>query len=122
MIPMSQTDSKIKVERQGSVTVVRFLEENILDEAGIHTMGQAILKLLEGEVGPKLVLDFEAVAHLSSAALGELIKVNNRVRQTDGQLRLCNIDEQILEVFRITRLNQLFNIQKSEKEALASLK
>lgn len=119
---MSATDAKIKVERHGPVTTVRFLEENILDEAGIHTMGQGILKLLEQEVGPKLLLDFKAVAHLSSAALGELIKINNRVRQTDGQLRLCNIDEQILEVFRITRLNQLFNIQKTEKEAMASFK
>lgn len=119
---MAATDTKIKVERSDSVTTVRFLEENILDEAGIHTIGQSILKLLEQEVGPKLVLDFKAVAHLSSAALGELIKINNRVRQTDGQLRLCNIDAQIMEVFRITRLNQLFNIQKTEDDALASFK
>jgi anti-anti-sigma regulatory factor len=31
---------------------------------------------------------------------------------------LCNIDPQIYEVFEITKLNKLFNIQKEEQAAL----
>jgi len=47
---------------------------------------------------------------LSSAALGALINVNNRMKAKNGQLRLANIKPQIFEVFVITKLNKLFRI------------
>ena len=39
-----------------------------------------------------------------------LINVNSRIREKNGQLRLCNIRKQILEVFAITKLDTLFKI------------
>ncbi len=69
---------------------------------------------------PKLLLDFANVDHLSSAALGMLININNRIKQRNGQLRLANIKPQILEVFQITRLNKLFRICEGRPQALAS--
>jgi anti-sigma B factor antagonist len=69
---------------------------------------------------PKILLDFKNVDHLSSAALGMLINVNNKVKQQNGQLRLAGIKPQILEVFEITRLNKLFKILPTRADALAS--
>jgi anti-sigma B factor antagonist len=40
------------------------------------------------------------------------------VNAVSGKLVLCNIDPQIYEVFEITKLNRLFNIQKDEQAAL----
>ena len=71
---------------------------------------------------PKLLLSFENVEHLSSAALGTLITVNNKIRQKGGQLRLSNIDPQIYEVFVITKLNKLFQIYDDAEKAAASFK
>jgi anti-sigma B factor antagonist len=65
-------------------------------------------------------VDFASVDHLSSAALGMLINVNNRVKQRNGQLRLTNIKPQIFEVFVITKLNKLFRIYPTRTEAMAS--
>jgi anti-sigma B factor antagonist len=76
--------------------------------------------LIEEKNHPKLLLDFAAVDHLSSAALGMLINANNKIRESNGQLRLTNIKPQILEVFVITRLNKLFKIFPGRAEALAS--
>jgi anti-sigma B factor antagonist len=42
------------------------------------------------------------------------------VNGSAGKLILCNIDPQIYEVFEITKLNKLFNIQKDEQTALQS--
>ena len=58
--------------------------------------------------------------HLSSAALGALIKVGHAVSARDGQLRLSDIRPQILEVFKITRLDQMFEIHDDAAEALKS--
>jgi anti-sigma B factor antagonist len=69
-----------------------------------------------------VLLNFVNVEHLSSAALGTLIAVSNHVKQKGGQLRLANIDPQILEVFVITKLNKLFQIHDTEAAAVQSFK
>jgi anti-sigma B factor antagonist len=76
--------------------------------------------MIDEREGPKLLLDFSNVDHLSSAALGMLINVNNRIRQKNGQLRLASIKPQIFEVFVITKLNKLFRILPTRTEALSS--
>jgi anti-sigma B factor antagonist len=102
--------------------VVGFVDRNILDEPSIQQIGQEIGALIDSSPSPKLLLDFERVEHLSSAALGTLITVNNRVREKDGQLRLSNIDKQIYEVFAITKLNKLFQIHDTTAKAMKSFK
>lgn len=117
---MPANESKLTIQTQDEITLIGFIDRNILDEASIHQIGQEITDLIEASPNPKLLIDFNNVDHLSSAALGTLITVNNKVRQKDGQLRLTNIDAQIYEVFVITKLNKLFNIQNNRDEALKS--
>jgi anti-sigma B factor antagonist len=117
---MPSGDSRLRVKRLDLVTQVEFIDRNILDEANIQSIGEEIGQLIEAEPKPKLLLSFANVDHLSSAALGTLINVNNKVRQRGGQLRLANIDPQIYEVFVITRLNKLFEIHESTDAAIKS--
>lgn len=119
---MAQTESRLMVHRDGEITVVQFMDRNILDEANIQRIGEELAELVDNAPVPKIMIDFDNVDHLSSAALGALITVNNKVRQKDGQLRLAKIDAQIHEVFKITKLDKLFQICKSSEEALNSFK
>jgi anti-anti-sigma factor len=45
----------------------------------------------------------------------------NRIRAKDGQLRLCDISPQILQIFEITKLNKVLRIEKDLDAAKASL-
>jgi len=119
---MPTKDSRLIVSEEGQITRVRFLDRNILEEANIQQIGDEVAHLIERSDNPKLLIDFDQVEHLSSAALGTLITINNRIRQKDGQLRLCNIDPQIYEVFVITKLNKLFQIHEDTVKAMASFK
>ena len=67
------------------------------------------------------MVDFANVSHMSSSALGMLITLHKRVREKNGQLRLCNIQPAIREVFEITRLTEVFNICDSVEDAMASI-
>jgi anti-sigma B factor antagonist len=83
-------------------------------------ISEEISRLIDAEASPKLLISFANVDHLSSAALGALITINNKIRQKNGQLRLASIDPQIYEVFVITRLNKLFQIHESVDDAIKS--
>jgi len=119
---MSTQESRLVVTEDGDVTKVQFLDRNILEEAAIQQIGDQIAALVDAQVNPKVLINFEHVEHLSSAALGTLITINNRIRQKGGQLRLANIDPQIYEVFVITKLNKLFQIHDDTEKAMASFK
>jgi len=117
---MSTDASRLRITDQDGITQVEFVDRNILDEANIQRIGEEIDELIETVEQPRLLIRFDNVDHLSSAALGTLITINNKIRSRDGQLRLANIDPQIYEVFVITKLNKLFQIYDTADEALAS--
>ena len=119
---MPTQDSRLVVQETDGITQVNFVDRNILEEASIQQIGEEISALIDASPNPKILLNFENVEHLSSAALGTLITINTKVRQKSGQLRLSNIDKQIYEVFVITKLNKLFQIHDSNDEAIESFK
>jgi len=118
---MAASESRLRVrDLENGVTQVEFVDRNILDEANIQMIGEEIAGLIEAADTPRLLISFSNVDHLSSAALGTLITINNKVRSKSGQLRLANIDPQIYEVFVITRLNKLFEIHESTDDAISA--
>ncbi len=117
---MTSAASRLRVSEQEGVTRIEFVDRNILDEANILQIGEEIGRMIDVQPEPKVLISFDNVDHLSSAALGTLITINNKIRAKDGQLRLANIDQQIYEVFVITKLNKLFQIHESVEQAMAS--
>ncbi len=98
------------------VSIVNFVDKKILDEANIQQLGEELFSLVDGP--RKILLNFSNVEYLSSAALGKLITMQKMVKDAAGRLRLCRIHPQIYEVFKITKLNKLFDIHADEQAAL----
>jgi anti-anti-sigma factor len=111
---------RLQVSEVGQVTVVRFADRKIVDEAYIQELAQELFALIEQENRRCLLLNFSDVEFLSSAALGQLIKLDKKVKAAGGKLKLSNIRPEIYEVFAITRLNQLFDIKDDQAAALAA--
>ncbi len=117
---MPEATSTLTVSQLKDISVIEFTNNKILDEANIEEIKATLFGLIDAKATPRLLLDFGNVDHMSSAALGTLINVSNRVKEKNGQLRLANIKPQIFEVFVITKLNKLFRILPSRQDAIAS--
>jgi anti-anti-sigma factor len=104
----------------GDVTVVRFVDRKILDELNIQELGQELFQLVEEDKKTRLLLNFQQVEFLSSAALGKLITLDKKVKAHGGKMKFSNIRPEIYEVFAITKLNKLFDIKDDEADALAA--
>ncbi len=115
-----QRNSHISVIDADGVKVVEFSDRKILEELSITEIGDELSKLVADGDGIKILVSFKSVEHLSSAALGMLIKLNKQVSDANGTLKLSNISPQIYEVFKITRLNKLFDIHEDTDSALAA--
>ncbi len=112
---------RIEVSESANVSVIRFLDQKILDSEAIQELGEELFGLVENDNRKKLVLNFENVEFLSSAALGKLITFEKKSKRNDAKLILTNITPEIFQVFAITNLDKLFTIKDTEVEALAVL-
>ena len=118
---MVEDNPKIIVEYLSDVAVVTLTDEKILEESDIQALENSLIPLIEQTPGIKMVLDFTNVQFLSSSVLGMLIRTSKKIYESNGQLKLCNINEKIFQVFTITRLDRIFDIFKTQESALADL-
>jgi len=118
---MQDKTLRLRTTSEADATVVELVDRKILDEISITQIGEELRAIVAEHARPKMIIDFSNVAHMSSSALGMLITLHKRIREKAGELRLCNIQPAIYEVFVITRLNEIFHISESRAEALASL-
>ncbi len=118
---MAQDSSNMSVSESGGVTTITLADQKILDEVGIAKLGNDLSKIVAQATPPKMIINFENVTNMSSSALGMLITLHKRIREGGGQLRLCNIQPTISEVFKITRLDEIFQLCRDQSEAIASI-
>ncbi len=116
---MEGKKQRLMIEPRNSVTVVSFVDSKILDEQVIQEIGDELFALIDERYKVKLLLNFENVDYLSSAALGKLIILNRKVREENGELKFCSIKPKIYDVFKITKLDKIFAIYEDEERALA---
>jgi len=103
-------------EQVGEVTVVHLSDNRV---AMMELLDLIDIAVLDGALGPKLLLNFGGIQTVSSAALGKLVKLVGRARSVRGRLAFCQLHVDLRQVFRITRLDQVFVIHDTEAEALA---
>ncbi len=100
------------------VTIVRFKDKRIVDAGNIEQMGDEMLQLVNAQHLKQILLNFEGVEFLSSAAFNKLIELNKAVKDVGGVLRITGLRAEILEAFKMLRLNKIFDIRKTEADAL----
>ncbi len=110
----------LNCEEQGDVLVVAFTDAKILDESRIQQIGTELMEATKRAVGGKLLLDFQGVQFMSSAMIGKLILVNKKCTAEKLNLKLCNISPNVMEVFRIMRLNKVLSICDDREKGLAA--
>jgi anti-sigma B factor antagonist len=118
---MAELKPRISVDYVGTATVLTFVDQKILEDKDINALQESIISVVEQADGITLILDFGNVKFLSSAVLGLLIRVSKRIYEHNGRLRLCGIDPKIYEIFKITRLNKVFDIYKDVASATQGL-
>ena len=115
---MEQASPKISVEYKKNASIAILQEEKILQDEDIQALESSIMPLIEQADRIHLVINFCNVKFLTSSALGLLIRINKKVYESQGQLKLCAINPNILEIFRITRLDEVFDICNNQEQAV----
>ncbi len=106
---------EITVKTANGVKVLAF--EGRLDTQTSTDAQMQLTQLIEGGE-TKILLNLEKLDYISSAGLRVLLAAAKQLKTTDGELRLCNLNEVVKEVFVISGFDMILPISASESEAL----
>ena len=67
-----------------------------------------------------IVLHMGEVGFIDSSGLGTMVRSLTSIRRAGGDLKLCNVTEQVRKVLEMSRLTQVFDAHESEEKAVAA--
>ena len=110
----------ISADRGGALLCVTVRCEGVSDrEAGI-VFSEADALLDDRCTG--LVVDLGHVMVLTSAGIGTLVRLHKRMEERKGRLAVCSLNEELTELFKLTRIDRLFLLADDRDSALRVLR
>ena len=67
----------------------------------------------------KLLIDFADLTYISSAGLRVLLATAKKLTTEQGEMRMCNMNEVVKEVFEVSGFSTIFKVFPTDAEALA---
>jgi anti-sigma B factor antagonist len=113
-----ETSSKkceIEVEPAGEAMVV-----DISGHIG-ELDAERVSSVLDGLFGDgkyKIIFDLTDVSYMTSSGLGQIMRAYRVARDYDGYIRIVNPQSLVSDIFRITKLNHIFEIYTDRDSAL----
>ena len=113
--------SSLLTRREGEILLVYFEDVSIIDEANINELGNELLELLNQPDNEKIVVNLGTIGFMSSAMIGKLILFAKECKSAKVRLRVCNINDNLQQVFDLMNLHKVFLIDKEESISIAQL-
>ena len=109
---------EVEDRQEGNVLIVR-LFNNRLDAKDADDFKKMMSDYM-AEGRRDFVLDMSTVDFVDSSGLGALVSVLKSLGE-NGRLAVCGVREPVERMFKLTRMNKVFNIFAAEADAVAAL-
>ncbi len=102
----------------GDILIVKPLEKRIDASSSTDFKGKMVDWINGGN--HRIVLNLSEVDFIDSSGLGAMVSSLKSIGN-NGDLVICGIRDTVMSLFRLTRMNRVFQIFASEEEALNAL-
>ncbi|AGA29860.1 STAS domain-containing protein [Singulisphaera acidiphila] len=117
---MSSDSPFYQTAQTDGVSIVTVLDPELLK--GEKETFYGLAESLAADVTSQgVVLNLANVRVFQSTMLGVMINFQKRLKEHEKGLRLCSVDSQVLRVFQLTKMDQIFDIQPNESAAIQSI-
>ena len=109
---------KTTVRNIGHVSVVDLSGKITIGEGDVVLRDQ-VQALLDDD-RKHILLNLAKVGYMDSAGIGELVACYKRAKEKDGTVKLLNPSGKVYDLLQLTKLEEVFETFRDEKEALTS--
>jgi len=102
-------------KRLGDVVILTFLPGLMAGSESIDLVDEVVSAI--GDT-TRVVLNLSHLRFISSLFLGMLVVVHKRLASANGTLKICGVQPEASVVFKITKLDMIFDMYPNEQSAL----
>ncbi len=111
-------DLSIQVRDAGAASVVQ--PSGFINAHTVRQFESALESLVQ-EGRYTILLNCRELSYISSAGLGAIMGLIETVRENQGDILLCNLQDNVFAIFDTLGFTQLYRVYPCEEDALASL-
>lgn len=109
----------LKTEIKNNILVVSFQDVNRFNVLITDTIKEEI-KTFFITPNTKLILDLTGINFIDSSGFGVFLSIMKTANNNYGFFKICNINDEVMELFKLLQLHHVFEIYKTREDALKS--
>ncbi len=119
MLAGKPTFQFLSVKEVDGVAVITFLETaSMIEGDKVERVARELFDLIEAKKYKKLLLNLYNAGYMSSAMLAQLVRLHRKMQEMKGKVRLCALRPPVMDAFRVSQFDRLFEIFPDEPAAL----
>ncbi|MEO6696281.1 MAG: STAS domain-containing protein [Ignavibacteria bacterium] len=104
--------NKIYIEEDNHICAVIKIDENIVGLNQFNSLNDTVNAEMKEGV-KSFTFDMSDLKSINSSGLGILISCLKNIKNSEGTLKIINANEKIINIFRITKLDNVFEFDKT---------
>jgi len=109
---------KIESDHIGNMLVVTPYDHRIDASSAADFKSQLSNWIHDGNC--HILLDLSQISFIDSSGLGAIVSLLKQLAGK-GDIRMCNIQEPVMALFKLTRMDRIFKIYQSSAEAIEAM-
>jgi anti-sigma B factor antagonist len=111
----------IQTQTIDNITVVTFTDTDKVSALVTETLKEEINKILINNY-TGLVINLEYIDYIDSSGFGMFLSIMKTAKNNGGEIKICNVKESVMDLFKLLHLHNVFEIYNSVEECVNSFK
>lgn len=111
----------LKTEKINNVIVVKFNNIDRFNALIVEPVKEQ-LKSLFNKPDTKLVLNLEGIRFIDSSGFGVFLSIMKTANNNHGQFKICNLGKEVMELFKLLQLHNVFELYDTQEKCIESFK
>lgn len=102
-----------------SVTIIKFAETDRLYALNAEIAKEKMNEILTQQKA-QLIVDCENISFIDSSGFGALLSALKTSKQNNSTIKLCNINNKVMELVKLMQLDSVFDIYSDQISCVSS--
>jgi len=109
----------LKTEKQDGIVIVSFKQTNRFNALTSESV-KAEVKELFTSPNTRLVLNLKGISFIDSSGFGVFLSIMKTANNNYGFFKISNISDEVMELFKLLQLHNVFEIYNTVEDAIKS--
>jgi len=109
----------IKTEHQNGIIIVSFVDTNRFNALTTESV-KAEVKALFNSPNTRLILNLKGISFIDSSGFGVFLSIMKTANNNYSYFKIANISEEVMELFKLLQLHNVFEIYNTVEDAMKS--